>query len=117
MRILRGILEFLSEMFGEPEPQISTERCIKDPSKECGSHIEITCNGTIHRRNVSKCCKVFDTTKHTTKVIASCEPNTDYNGVIFSKSVVETAKQTYEKIKHVSYVGPVCEENKIDVDE
>lgn len=112
-----SILNFLKTLFTSGQPHTITEQCEKDPNQECASYMVITAGGSLHRHDIMGCCKYFDTTKRMTKATASCEPNKDYNGISFSESVVESSKAQYEKIKNISYVGPVCEANKVRVDE
>lgn len=112
-----GIFKFLAGLFTSGQPHKITEKCKKDPDQECASYMVITAGGSLHRHNIMRCCKYFDTTKRMTKATASCEPDKNYNGIIFTESVVESSKAQYEKIKNISYVGPVCEANRVTVDE
>ena len=95
----------------EPYP-IEVKQCEKDNSQKCPSCVLVHVGGRLENSGFTSCCKFFDRMKQMNKNIARCEPNKDYNGTIYSKSVVESSRRSYEEIKHIEYIGPICEANK-----
>jgi hypothetical protein len=92
--------------------EMDVKQCVKDSSQECPSRTLVHSGGRLESVGLTSCCKFFDQMKSFDKSIGSLEPNKNYNGTKFSKSVVESSKRSYDNIKNIEYVGPICDDNK-----
>ena len=109
-RIKERVAKFIRSL-SEPAA-IDIKQCVKDPTQECPSRTLIHVGGRMENVGFTSCCKFFDQIKKMNKSISMCEPDKNYNGTSFSRSVVESSKRAYDETQNIEYVGPVCEKNK-----
>lgn len=100
--MIKRFLNYLSKNFSNDtqrkyELNLKKQPCVKDSSKLCPKYFDISINGTVRVVNLTQCCKIQDDIKRQSENIAKLDPDVNYNGVRFSKDLIDRCKKRVEE--------------------
>lgn len=99
--MFKCLFEWVNKLIDQKEPKEKINfvpvPCRYDSDKQCPVVHRTSKGGSLRIEGLSECCEVRHEYKKLSKVIATLEPDKNYNGISFSKDLVERAKEREEK--------------------
>lgn len=87
------------------------QNCDQQPHLQCPMTVRLTDTGGISADGHFKCCKYIKQLKATNRLFCSMTPGKDYNGMLISESVHNSALSRKEYYDNLDDTGPLIKIN------